>query len=199
MQQRGKILVLAIVGLLLAFTTVLVGTHPQRRPNQPVYKGLILAQWLDIVVRHRINGYAPATISQRRQLPRDATPDQVHEAEDVVRALGTNALPSLLTWISYEPSSLRRGYRGVLDLLPLPDHTRAFLWGLPSTRHDLLAEFAIQGFRLLDTNAVPALPELSKMANDTTRPLTQARAAKALSTVTNALPQSATSGQAGGW
>jgi hypothetical protein len=36
--------------------------------------------------------------------------------------------------------------------------------GLPGTRPERLAEFAVQGFRLLNTNVLPALPDLTKLA-----------------------------------
>ena len=88
-----------------------------------------------------------------------------------------------MAWINPKPNPLKRFYRGVLDLLPLPDHTRGFLWGLPGTKDDTLAQFGVEGFRLLNTNALPVLANLSKMAN------TQTIAAKALRSVTNTTPQ----------
>jgi len=179
MQKRRKALVWTLFGLFIAFALILISTHPPYRNNEPVYKGLGLAQWLDIVARHRINGYFPAF--QGRHQSKNATPEQVSEAEEAVRAIGTNALPSLLTWIRYEPSSPKRFYRGILDLLPLPELKRAFLWGLPGTKHELLAEYAVLGFRLLNTNALPSVADLSKLASDTKHPLTQIPAAKASS------------------
>ena len=189
MWGRRKVLGLTLLGVLIAITAVLVSTERRHRATQPVYKGLRLAQWLDVVARHRINGYDPVTSSQGRQPSKDATPEQIHEAEAAVRALGTNALPFLLAWISYEPSSPYRFYRGILALMPLPEHTRAFLWGLTGTKREQLTEFAVQGFRLLNTNALPALADLTKLANDTNHPLTQIFAAKALLTLTNTPPQ----------
>jgi hypothetical protein len=184
MPKRRRAAVWILIGILIVFAVVLVWTKPRQRDSQPVYKGLTLAQWLDVVARGRINGYFP--IFQKGRLhSKDATLEQIKEAEEAVRAIGTNALPSLLAWISYEPSHAKRLYRGILDLPPLPDHTRGFLWGLPGTKHEQLAEFAIQGFRLLNTNALPALADLSRLANDTKHPMTQILATKALLTVTN--------------
>jgi len=182
-RNRRKRLILALTGVFVAFIAILVATTPRHSVDQPVYKGLTLAQWLDIVVRHRINGYAPLSSSQGLQPAKDATPEQVHEAEEAVRAIGTNALPHLMAWINPKPNPFKRFYRGVLDLLPLPDHTRGFLWGLPGTKDDTLAQFGVEGFRLLNTNALPVLANLSKMAN------TQTIAAKALRSVTNTTPQ----------
>jgi hypothetical protein len=66
---------------------------------------------------------------------------------------------------------------------------RGFLWGLPGTRDERQQEFAVQGFRVLSTNALPAVAELSKLANDTNHPYTQKLAASSLSTITNAPAQ----------
>lgn len=71
----------------------------------------------------------------------------------------------------------------------MPEHVRGFLWGLPGTKDERLQEFAVHGFRVLSTNALPAVAVLSKLANQTNHPYTQILAAQALSTVTNAQPQ----------
>ena len=179
MQKHRLALLWSLAVLLVVIIVLLAPTQPRNRANQPVYKGLNLAQWLDIAVRHRINGYyakAPG---------RDATAEQIHEAEEAVRAIGTNAVPPLLAWISYEPSLPKRFYRGILGLLPLPEHMRAFLWGIPRTNSEQLGYLAVAGFRLLNTNALPAFADLSKLANDTNHPLTQIAAGKALVTITN--------------
>ena len=183
MQKRRKALVWTLSGLFIAFALIFISKQPPHRDSEPVYKGLTLAQWLDVIARRRINGYFP--VFQGRHESKDATPEQINEAEEAVRAIGTNALPSLLAWIQYEPSTPKRFYRGILALPPSPEHTRAFLWGLPGTKHELLAEYAVLGFRLLNTNALPAVADLSKLASDTKHPLTQIPAAKALLTVTN--------------
>jgi hypothetical protein len=189
MQKRRKALVQTFVGLLIVLAVILVCGQTRPGANQPSYKGLNLAQWLDIVARHRINGYAPIITSQGRQPAKDATPEQVREAEEAVRVIGTNALPFLLVWINLKPDELKKFYGGVLDLLPISDHARGFLWGIPGRSEELLAQFAAEGFRLLNTNAVTAVGDLSKLANDTNHPWTQKLAAKALITITNAPPQ----------
>src|SRR2546430_3108243 len=49
-------------------------------------------------------------------------PEERPDAPDAVRQMGTNALPTLLTWIQYEPSP----WRGRFDQLshPAPDWVR---------------------------------------------------------------------------
>lgn len=189
MQKRRKVLLQTLVVLLIGLTAFLALTLTCPRANEPSYKGLQLAQWLDIVARHRVNGYGPVITSRPRQPAKDATPEQIHEAEEAIRVIGTNALPCLLAWINPKPNSLKIFYRGGLDLLPLPEHARGFLWGIPGTREETLAEFAVSGFRVLSTNALPAASDLSKLANDRNHPWTQKLAAKSLSAITNAHPQ----------
>lgn len=178
MRKRRKALLWLLTGLLIVFGVILVSEPPRHRGNQPVYKGLTLAQWLDVVANHRINGSFP-TFRKGRPHSKNATPEQIHEAEEAVHAIGTNALPSLLKWISYEPSHAKRFYRGVYELLPLPRYP--FLY-----RNEELVNLAVQGFAILNTNALPAAEELARMANDTNHVMRQQRAAKVLNTVTNA-------------
>jgi hypothetical protein len=189
MRKHKQALLCCSAVLLLVILGVFAVTTTPKRNSQPVYKGLTLAQWLDVIDRHRVNGYGPVLTSQMRQPAKDATPEQIHEAEEAVQVIGTNALPFLLAWIDPKPNPLKRFYRGVLGLLPMPEHVRGFLWGLPGTRDERQQEFAVHGFRVLSTNALPAVPDLSNLANQTNHPYTQILAAKSLSTVTNVQPQ----------
>jgi hypothetical protein len=189
MPRQRKVLLQTFLALLIGLVVFLVTSQTRPLANQPSYKGLQLAQWLDVVARHRENGYGPVITSQPRQPAKDATPEQIHEAEEAVRGIGTNALPFLLAWINPKPNLVKIIFRGALDLLPLPEHTRGFLWGIPGTKDEGLQEFALHGFRVLSTNALPAVAELSKLANDTNHPWAQKLAVKSLSTITNAHPQ----------
>ena len=180
MWKRRKALLWTLVGLLIVFAVVLVSTPPR----QPVYKGLTLVQWLDVVERHRVN----FTTSNGRPTPgRDATPDEIKDAEDAVRAIGTNAFPFLLRWTGYKPSPAKRLFRGILEVTIDKTHVHWFVTdaaiGL-AYRREFLAELGVQGFRILHTNAF-ALETLSKLAADTNNPLMQEPAAKALTTVSN--------------
>jgi len=180
MRKRRKALVWTLIGLSIVIAVILVSTQPPRRDNQPVYKGLTLRQWLDVVARHRVHGYYQ-TYQKGRPPARDATPEEIKEAEDAVRAIGTNAFPCLLEWTGYKPSFAKRFFFGVIE--PLPQYVYSRLWGL-THRREILAEQAVHGFRVLHTNAF-AFETLSKMASDTNNPWMQEPAAKALLTVTN--------------
>jgi hypothetical protein len=173
MRKRRKALVWTLIGLLFVFAVVLVFAPPRHHNNQPVYKGLTLAQWLD-----RANG------------ARHATPEEIKEAEDAVRAIGTNAYPCLLEWTGYKPSLAKRRFFGRFANIFLngPPVLRMLvtdkLWNL-SHRRERLADLAVQGLGILHTNAL-AFEALSKMASDTNNPW-QESAAKALLTITNTL------------
>jgi len=164
MRKRRKALVWTLIGLSIVIAVILVSKPPPRRHNQPVYKSLKLAHWLD-----RANG------------ARHATPEEIKEAEDAIRAIGTNAFPWLLEWTGYKPSFAKRFFFGVIE--PLPQYVYSRLWGF-THRREMLAEQAVHGFRVLHTNAF-AFETLSKMASDTNNPWMQRPAAKALLTVTN--------------
>jgi hypothetical protein len=58
-----------------------------------------------------------------------------------------------------------------------------------NVRPESLPQFAVQGFRLLNTNALPALADLAKLASDTNHPRTQILATKALLAITNTTPK----------
>src|ERR1051326_24427 len=180
MRKRRKALVWTLIGLSILIAVILVSTRLPRRDNQPVYNGLMLAQWLAVVARHRVNGYF-TTYQKGRPPSRDATPEEIEEAEDAIRTIGTNAFPCLLEWTGYKRSSAKRFFFGVIERLPQCVYSR--LWGL-THRREMLAEQAVHGFRILHTNAF-AFEALSKMASDTNRPQMQMLAAKALLTITN--------------
>src|SRR5215471_17263091 len=159
MRKRRKALVWTLIGFLFVFAVVLVSTQPPRRHNQPVYNGRTLAQWLDV------GAHSPnARVWGPRNDGRGPTPQQLRQAEESVRAIGTNAIPTLLEWISYKPSPPKRFIRGLVDLLHMPPQAGIFLSGgyKPESRSDL----AVLGFALLNTNALPARDELSKMVRD---------------------------------
>ena len=54
------------------------------------------------------NGYGPVITSQIRPTAKDATPEQIQEAEEAVHVIGTKGLPFLLVWIDTKPNLLKR-------------------------------------------------------------------------------------------
>src|SRR5215831_13152084 len=83
-RRRSWIILLAaplIVGLI--FLTIIQGAPPQ-----PRYHGHTLKWWLQDVAKAVPSSDSPETYAARREASRRA-----------VRAMGTNAIPSLLAWL----------------------------------------------------------------------------------------------------
>jgi hypothetical protein len=126
MRVRGKHLVI-VAGLVAAVMTMaLVGRN--REPNEPNYNGHSLSEWLHAARPGYHNPTAPPA-----------------EAKAAIRQIGTNAIPTLLKWTSYEPSKLK------VKLSPF------FSTG------DHFAD-AEDAFRILGPVAHSAIPELTRLA-----------------------------------
>lgn len=135
-------------------------------PPEPSYLGRTLSAWLAGYRRPERNGGIPTA------------------AELAVRAIGTNALPCLLNWISYEPPLWREALLA-LATRPVEGKTsgegsivygRSFIRG-KSAR---LAELAENGFVILNTNAAPVLPNLDALMKESRSPEVRLRAIYAL-------------------
>ncbi len=123
MRVRGKYLVIVAVLVGAALTTALV-----RRDREPSYNGHSLSEWLHAARPGYINPPAPPA-----------------EATAAVRRIGTNALPTLLKWASYDPTRLQSKLRPIVSG---SDH--------PADAED--------GFRILGPVARPAIPGLTRLA-----------------------------------
>jgi HEAT repeat protein len=110
---------------------------------EPVYQGKKLSAWVGM------------------EMPETRT----GERDQAVRQIGTNALPYLLRWISYEPSPARgRVFIRLQKCLPQWIVRRAFfhkLWQGPRGRRQLQAGAC---FAILGEEASPAVPELLQLA-----------------------------------
>jgi len=125
MRERGKYLVI-LAGL---FAVVMVmTTAPVGRDREPIYNGHSLSEWLHAARPGYINPPAPPA-----------------EATAAVRHIGTNALPALLKWASYDPTRLQSKLRPIVS----------------GSDHPVDAE---DGFRILGPVAGPAIPGLTRLA-----------------------------------
>ncbi len=109
---------------------------------EPRYEGRTLSQWL-----------------HAHQLPAGpGGPDPTIDAQQAIQQIGTNALPTLLRWISYDPSKFRTTVLRVSAKLPDAMVPRFLL--RPRERvSDACFAFAILGPR-----ASPAIPSLVNLA-----------------------------------
>jgi hypothetical protein len=112
------------------------------------------------------------------------TLEQIREAEESVRAIGTNALPFLLEWVSYEPGRPKQFFKGLVELGPFRGQARSLL-NTTVYKHENLSDLAELGFAVLNTNALPAREQLSKLVSNTKDAGRQRAFGKILFTVTN--------------
>jgi hypothetical protein len=179
MRKRRKALLWTLLGLGIIVAVFFMLPQPSPPDNQPVYNGRTLEQWLDVGAhsgQHWVWG--------PRNDGKGPGPQQLREAEESVRAIGTNAIPTLLEWISYKPRSSKRFIRGLLTSLHMPQQVTFFLSG--GYKHESRSDLAALGFALLSTNALPASEGLSKLVKDEKDGGRQSALGTVLFSVTNA-------------
>src|SRR5580765_1343386 len=88
MRKRRVYLGLVILAVAGVVGLIVAGAVRERDSAEPVYKGRKLSEWV-------------------MELPPEPTTYGRSEAEVALREIGTNALPYLLKWISYEPAPWR--------------------------------------------------------------------------------------------
>jgi hypothetical protein len=150
MRRRSKILLLAACVLIAAIAVCFFCL----RANEPSYNGGTLSGWLE---RPQKIGLQP--IGQAEQLNDVAT---------AVRAIGTNAVPALLSWSGAKDSLLHKFIAGGMTNLPVhyrPKWVTRMVSNASEERKHGLAE---SGFHILGTNALQALPELERRFQATT-------------------------------
>jgi hypothetical protein len=131
---------LIVVGVaVFALASVGIWILSPADPPAPVYRGKALSAWLD---DRRATPQGPVVLSD--------------EAVAAVRALGPEALPTLLRWIRASDSSFRRNTKVVLEWhLKLPVQ-------VPTNQDNRVR--AMYGFRALGLAASSAFPELVSIA-----------------------------------
>lgn len=101
------------------------------------------------------------------------------QATIAVRSIGTNALPSLLRWLRFQPSSTRHRISELVQKLPAPISQNRFVASLmdaPASRFQL----TVGAFDILRAQANPAIPALNRLMNDTNNPYASQQAAYCL-------------------
>jgi len=141
----------AVAALVLAFTG-----------KEPRYHGRELSQWLE--------GYGADF----------DTPERHRRTEEAVLHIGTNGLPLLVRWLSYEePVPISKLWQTVARLPIIGDHLN---W-LSGVHKQNLAGRAALAFATLGRTAESAIPDLTKILNQTSGGDSRARAAFALGNI----------------
>jgi hypothetical protein len=160
---KRRRLFIIIFGCLAAAILVLL-VWPRER--EPQYNGVTLSTWL---VCCGSTNYADSLA-----------------AVDAIRHIGTNALPFLIRWIQYEPGwkdSLGRKILG-WPVIGNRRDVQKLIWNMTQYR----ANTAVNGFKILGSDANPTLPELQRMADNSKAPETAIRATQCLIYMTQAFP-----------
>jgi hypothetical protein len=144
-----RFILIAILVAAILLTWLVISALP---PKEPSYKGRTLSQWL-----------LPYSIDMGRDSIED--PERVRlraEATEAMHAIGTNAIPTLLTWLQSKdsPESLLK-----LKMLSfLRRHHLIRIHHLDPYYKGIMAKY---GFALLGNDARTAVPALVQIGNDT--------------------------------
>jgi hypothetical protein len=115
--------------------------------REPEYDGKKLSEWLKIC-------------SDNRVVLSDSQSQSLEAAREAVRKIGTNGLPWLIKWISYDLPKWKSAllYSKFYRWLPTPI-------GNSMVAPILQAQRAREGFNILGTAASPAVPDLVRMTD----------------------------------
>jgi len=154
-----RILLASVASITLAFFI-----WPRER--EPEYNGIPLSKWLERC----------GSTNQAESLA----------AVAAIRHIGTNALPFLIRWIQYEPGWKDTLGRKILGWPVLGGRrdVQKLIWNMTQYR----AITAVNGFRILGSEANPALPELQRLADNAKAPETAIRATQCLILMTQRFP-----------
>lgn len=129
---------------VVAVVSVVILLWPSQ--PEPVYEGRRLSSWL------LESGPFPSGHDQG--------------AGDAIRHFGTNALPCLLHWVSYERPNWRDKVLFLYHKLPVALRSTSVEVSLAVGRAQKLSDAALWTFQILGPEAAPAVPELTRMLQD---------------------------------
>jgi hypothetical protein len=152
--RRRRVFIVLAACILVGIGVVAI--WPQEK--EPEYNGKKLSEWMQPY---------DLRYSERRSIGRI---DEIGQklADDVVRHIGTNALPWMLKWIAYEPPAWKEALGWIVWKMPATP--AAWAWALrcrfpgydPESYHS--QAIARTAFKILGPEAVPAAPALARIA-----------------------------------
>jgi hypothetical protein len=98
---------------------------------------------------------------------------QFPDAEVAIRQIGTNGIPFLLKWVSYQPPRWLTAVRGLVCKEGSVDRPKALALLF---RQEDRADGVFDAFLLLGAAAAPAIPDLAGVAANTQKPAAAQRA-----------------------
>jgi HEAT repeat protein len=163
-----------IIGLvgLVALTVIVVAIFA--RDREPRYQGRTLGEWL---LQERLDGLLFAAGWGRIRAP------EIPPATDPLQAIGTNALPFVMTWLGYRPSPLTLRARIIIPKLPARFRDSRFARSLIFTKGDRRRDAALAWVAIFGANAAAAVPELVNIINGSNNVAVTMRAITVLSYV----------------
>ncbi len=164
LEKRRRTVFVAI--LLAAASAVFVALLA--RPGEPSYNGHRLSSWVKVNGPNNAQNFGP-----------DCT---AREAPDAIRSMGTNCLPYLVEWLSYNggPTPVRDAVNKGIEKCPSLGKINCLRDWARSDTALVRADGTVQAFEFLRATGSPAIPSLAKIATTPGNPKTQDRATCAL-------------------
>jgi hypothetical protein len=152
---RRRRVTIVLTACILVGIGVVAFWPREREPKEPQYNGKKLSEW---VLAYSL-GY------------------EQFAAADAIQHIGTNALPRLVRWIAHEPPAWKEKVGRLVLKIP---SKKIWQWYFES---DHSGSLAVGAFRVLGTNASPAVAELEKILKGSGRRWSQAWAMEALTPI----------------
>jgi hypothetical protein len=160
--KRRTIITLSVLVFVLGGFALL------RRPvAEPRYRDIPLSTWLALHRSYQFRNLTHVVLLGDR---RDELPDLDTLgpfAPHAIKQIGTNALPSLISWLSQPENAWKRKLTGVIEKLPSPVRPDKVPVWLDYRRDYERASLAFTGFGILKAEAAPAIAALTRIALDT--------------------------------
>ncbi|HYG36693.1 MAG TPA: HEAT repeat domain-containing protein [Clostridia bacterium] len=146
MARFGRILIL--LSFVLTATVIFLIL---RNDGGPRYAGRSLTEWVDLY----------------QSVDEDAQAQQAQEVRTAIRHIAADHLPLLTSWIAYDPTTRRQKTTAWAKRLPKPLRQSSIMRPLLLDQDEFRANAATTALCVLGPEASPALPELTRLMNQT--------------------------------
>ena len=133
---------------------------PASQAAEPVYNGKALSEWL-VALHASPSDEEVVAATQQNVEPAKLLEQKQSRAQEAIRQIGTNGLPTLLDLVSVGEGNRRSVARRIKS----KDIQKCLRDSKPDFR-EVVRGMAVEGFGILGTNAEPAIPQLTKLLHD---------------------------------